>query len=156
MVQLNLGDLAIEPTSFEHRGAIPGHCTAEGGNTPPGLRWSGVPEGTVELALVVHDPDAPLTDGFTHWVVTGIDPASTGWDEGGPDEAAVVTGRNETGDAAYMGPAPPPDHGPHHYFVHLYALDTSLGDQPLSRQELLERIDGHIIEQARTVGTFER
>ena len=55
-----------------------------------------------------------------------------------------------------MGPAPPEGHGVHHYFFHLYALDQPLDDpRPQTRDELLDRIDGHIIEQARLVGTFE-
>lgn len=156
MVKLNLGSLKIESTSFPAEEAIAVEFSADGGNRSPGLRWSSVPDGTTELALVMHDPDAPMTDGFTHWVVTGIDPSSAGIEEGQPGTGSSITGPNEVGEAAYMGPAPPPGHGPHHYFFHLYALDTSLGDQPLSRPELLERIDGHIIEQARVVGTFER
>jgi Raf kinase inhibitor-like YbhB/YbcL family protein len=156
MVKLNLGSLSIESTSFEAEGAIPVGFSADGGNRSPGLRWSSVPDGTVELALVMHDPDAPMTDGFTHWVVTGIDPGATGIEEGEPGTGSSVTGPNEVDDEAYMGPAPPPGHGPHHYFFHLFALDTSLGGQPLSRAEVLERIDGHIIEQARVVGTFQR
>ena len=31
-----------------------------------------MPEGTKAFAIVVHDPDAPLVDGFTHWVAYGI------------------------------------------------------------------------------------
>lgn len=156
MVKLNLGELSIEPTSFRAGGEIPEGFSAEGGNRSPGLRWSSVPAGTVELALVMHDPDAPMTDGFTHWVVTGIDPATEGVEEGGFDTGSAITGPNEVGEEAYMGPAPPPGHGPHHYFFHLFALDRSVGDEPLSRPALLELIDDHIIEQARTVGTFER
>ena len=156
MVKLNHGALSIESTSFEAEGAIPLEFTADGGNRVPSLRWSSVPDGTVELALVMHDPDAPMTDGFTHWVVTGISPDSTGIDEGETGTGSSITGPNEVDQEAYMGPAPPPGHGPHHYFFHLFALDTSVGDQPLSRPELLKRIDGHIIEQARVVGTFQR
>lgn len=155
MPELNLGSLTIDSPSLGG-GAIPPRFSAAGENIPPRLVWSGVPDGTVELVLVVHDPDAPLTDGFTHWAVHGIDPGASGVDEGGFEEGSVVVGPNETGEAAYMGPAPPPGHGPHHYFFHLYAVDQALGDQPLSRAELLERIDGHILEQARLVATFER
>ena len=155
MPELNLGSLTIGSPSFQE-GAIPHRFTAAGDDVPPRLEWSGVPEGTAELVLVVHDPDAPLTDGFTHWVVHGIDPATTGVDEQGFDEGSVVVGPNETGETAYMGPAPPPGHGRHHYFFHLYAVDEPLGDEPLSRAELLRRMEGHIIEQARLVGTYER
>ena len=154
MPDLNLGSLTITSTSFEPGGPIPERFTSAGDDTSPALRWSGVPDGTAELVLVVHDPDAPLVDGFTHWVVHGIDPSVGEVPEGGFPEGSAVTGPNELGDAAYMGPAPPPDHGPHHYFFHLYAIDQPLGDAPLSRPELLDRMEGHILEQARVVGTF--
>ena len=93
MVKLNLGSLSIESTSFEAEGAIPVGFSADGGNRSPGLRWSSVPDGTVELALVMHDPDAPMTDGFTHWVVTGIDPGATGIEEGEPGTGSSVASR---------------------------------------------------------------
>ena len=156
MPDLNLGDLEITAPSLGADGAFPTRFTADGEGTSPELAWTGVPEGTVELALVLHDPDAPLTDGFVHWALHGIDPASPGVPEGGFDDDVVVVGINEVGDCAYTGPAPPPDHGRHHYFFHLYALDLALGDEPLTRRQLLDRIDGHILEQARVVGTYER
>jgi phosphatidylethanolamine-binding protein (PEBP) family uncharacterized protein len=56
-----------------------------------------------------------------------------------------------------VGPAPPPDHGPHHYYFWLYALDTDEQLRPgLDRRALLERIEDHVIEQARLIGTFDR
>jgi Raf kinase inhibitor-like YbhB/YbcL family protein len=78
-----------------------------------------VPTGTVEVALVVDDPDAPGGT-YVHWVVVGLDPASTTL-----AEATVATGvrqiRNSAAKAAYTGPCPPG--GPtHHYRFTIYAL----------------------------------
>jgi Raf kinase inhibitor-like YbhB/YbcL family protein len=156
MPDLNLGELTITSPVLEHGDAIPGGYAAESGGGSPPLEWTGVPEGTVELVLVVHDPDAPLTDGFTHWVVHGIDPGATNLAEGETGEDRDFTiGRNELGDTAWMGPAPPPGHGTHHYFFHLYAIDRALpSNRPLTRREVLDAIDGHIVEQARLVGTY--
>lgn len=152
---MHLGDLAIASPAFEHGGLIPRRHTAEGDDTSPALEWVNVPEGAQELALVCHDPDAPLTDGFTHWVLYGIRPDISGIPEEGGHE--YVAGVNDFGNEGYGGPAPPPGHGLHHYFFHLYALDTELDAEPgLRRDELLARIDDHIIEQARIVGTFQR
>jgi Raf kinase inhibitor-like YbhB/YbcL family protein len=155
MAGLNLGDLTISSPAFGHGGAVPERHTTEGEDVSPALAWSSVPEGTRQLALVCHDPDAPLTHGFTHWVLYGIPADATGVPEGGGD--AFVQGTNDFGKEAYGGPAPPPGHGTHHYFFHLYALDAEV-DAPagLTRAALLDRIDDHIIEQARIVGTFER
>jgi Raf kinase inhibitor-like YbhB/YbcL family protein len=154
-VKLHLGDLTMTSPAFEHGGLIPRRHTAEGEDTSPPLEWVNVPDGTEELAIVCHDPDAPLTHGFTHWVLYGIRPDVAGIPEDGGH--AYVEGVNDFGSSGYGGPAPPPGHGPHHYFFHLYALDTELSASPgLRRDELLARIDEHIIEQARIVGTFHR
>lgn len=153
MPTLNLGDLTISSPAFEHTGRIPDEHSNAGGDNVPELRWQNVPEGTRELVVVVHDPDAPLTDGFTHWVAFGIDPSADG--VGGDLDTEFVSGLNEMGEAEYMGPAPPSGHGTHHYFFHLYALDTTLDREPLpDRAAVLEAIEGHIIEQARVVGTY--
>jgi len=52
---------------------------------------------------------------------------------------------------------PPEGHGSHHYYFWLYALDAELDPTPgRSREELLAAMDGHVLEQARLVGTYER
>ena len=48
----------------------------KGSNVSPELKWTGAPEGTRSLALLVHDPDAPTGSGWWHWIVYNI-PAST-------------------------------------------------------------------------------
>jgi Raf kinase inhibitor-like YbhB/YbcL family protein len=101
----------------------------------------------------VHDPDAPLVDGFTHWVAYGIAADATGLPEGGD---GARSGANTLGNEGYMGPAPPEGHGPHHYYFWAYALDEDLDLPPgLDRLGLIERIEDHVIEQARLVGTYE-
>lgn len=153
-MQLNLGDLTLTSTAFEPEGSIPSRHAGDGDNASPPLAWSAVPQGARQLALVCHDPDAPLVHGFTHWVAYGISPSSTGIPEG---EEVGVQGVNEAGEQGWTGPLPPPGHGIHHYVFWLYALDTALDDGPgLDRAQLLDRIDGHVIEQARIVGTYQR
>lgn len=152
-MDLNHGDLAITSPAFGPGEAIPERFSNAGGDTSPELKWSSVPDGTAELVLVVHDPDAPLVDGFTHWVATGIDPTSTGLAEGTSE--GFTPGENTAGQPTYMGPAPPPGHGTHHYFFHLFAVDTTVKGSGPDRDAVLAAIDGHIIEQARLVGTYE-
>ena len=151
---LNIQDLRVTSPTFGQGEAIPDRHTTNGENVSPALEFSGVPEGTRQLALVCHDPDAPLPRGFTHWVVYGIPPSTTGIPEGGGTEFPHgVTGYGEN---AYGGPQPPPGHGTHHYFFWLYALDTEVDAGPgLSREELLAKIEDHVLEQARLVGTYE-
>ncbi len=148
---LNVADLKLTSPAFAHHKRIPDKHTGDGEDVSPPLEWSGVPEGTKAFAVVVHDPDAPLVDGFTHWVAYGISGEATGLAEGGP----VTSGRNSFGNAGYNGPAPPPDHGTHHYYFWVYALDDDLDLEPgLDRRALLDRIEAHVIEQARLVGTY--
>jgi Raf kinase inhibitor-like YbhB/YbcL family protein len=152
-MKIHLGKLRISSPSFSHGQRIPDrHAVGEKPTSPP-LAWSDPPGGTQSYAFVVHDPDAPLTYGFTHWVLYGIPASTTGIAEGGGD--GFVQGLNSKGGHKYVPPAPPPGHGDHFYYFNLYALDEDLDLPPgLSSAELLERIDDHIIEQARIVGTY--
>ena len=150
--KLNVKDLKLRSPAFGHHQRIPDRHTGNGEDVAPALEWSGVPDGTAAFALVVHDPDAPLVDGFTHWVAYGIPADTTGLPEGGGD---VTTGINSFGNRAYNGPAPPPRHGPHHYYFWLYALDQDVEIPPgADRDVLLRTIEDHVIEQARLVGTY--
>jgi len=71
---------------------------------------------TQELAISLVDLDA---DNFVHWVVTGLDPASTGI-AAGRVPAGAVQAANGFGESKYSGPCPPD--GQHKYLLTLYAL----------------------------------
>ena len=98
-----------------------------GGNRSPHLAWSDVPAGTKSFAVVLHDPDAPTSGGFYHWVLFNI-PGDVRELAFGAGTAAIETtgamhGHSDFGTHDYGGPAPPP--GPaHHYNFTLYALDV--------------------------------
>lgn len=150
--KLNVADLRLKSSAFDGHSRIPPKHSGDGEDVAPPLEWSGVPDGTRAFAVVMHDPDAPLVDGFTHWVAYGIPGDATGTPEGG----SGTTGTNSFGNTGYNGPAPPPGHGTHHYYFWVYALDEELDLEPgLDRRALLERIEDHVIEQARLVGTYK-
>jgi Raf kinase inhibitor-like YbhB/YbcL family protein len=123
---------------------------ADGTNVPPRIAVTDVPEGAVELALVMHDPDAPMPRGFTHWVRYGLIPA-----DGEIAPGAGRVGPNTIGARAWYGPQPPVGHGVHHYYFWVYALDAAVEGEP-TREEFLDRYAGNILEQARMVATFSR
>ena len=149
--KLNVANLKVKSPAFPHHKRIPDKHTGDGEDVSPALEWSGVPDGTKAFAVVVHDPDAPLVDGFTHWVAYGIPGDASGLEEG----ASVTNGQNSFGNAGYSGPAPPPGHGPHHYYFWVYALDQDLELPPgLDRRSLLAQSEDHVIEQARVIGTY--
>lgn len=155
LMALNLGDLQIRSPAFGSLERIPERYVYDGDNISPPVEWSGAPPDTKEFALICHDPDAPLPYGFTHWVVYGIPADVTGIGEGKGKEA-FTEGTTGYGEQDYGGPAPPPGHGPHHYYFWLYALDKALNLKPgLTREQLLDAIADHIIVQARVVGIYE-
>ncbi len=150
---LNLKDLTVRAREFGPGERIPDRLAADHGNAAPEIEISGVPQGTVELALIVHDPDAPLPHGFTHWVVYGIEPTGTAASVSPKAAGSSREGPNSLGQKAWSGPQPPPGHGVHHYYLWAYALDAAVSDEP-TREEFLAVYGEHIIEQNRLVGTY--
>lgn len=155
-MSLKLGNLKISSSAFGQHGQMPKTYAGDGENKSPPLEWSGAPSGTQQFALVCHDPDAPLPNGFTHWVLYGI-PATTTSLSAGQDAGVFTGGTNDTGKAGYLGPYPPNGHGVHHYYFWLYALGSAPSLKPgMSRLQLLDAIKGSVLEQARLVGTYQR
>jgi hypothetical protein len=155
--------IQITSESFSSNQPIPVEFTGDGRNASPPLKWSGLPAGTKELALIVEDPDAPTPEPFVHWVMYKIPADVTSVPEGLPQEKklktppGVMQGQNSFGDVGYGGPAPPPGHGTHHYHFHLYALDKPLEVQPgLDNKSLIASLTGHILDEGDLVGTYQR
>lgn len=147
---LNIADLKISSPDFQPGTRLADEFSADGGNAAPRLEITGVPAEAVELALLVHDPDAPLPLGFTHWVVYGLPARDGAVDVGGEN---VRVGANTAGKNEYMGPRPPAGHGDHHYFFTVYALDHHVEGIP-SREEFLDGYAHAILEQNRVVGLY--
>lgn len=152
----------IRSSDFQPGGAIPKECTCEGADRAPALAWSGAPDGTKSLALIVDDPDAPdpaaprMT--WVHWVLYDIPPDTTSL-PGGVQKNALPRGTREgTNDwkqTGYRGPCPPV--GRHRYFHKLYALDMTLGDRgPITKAALEGLMKGHVLGQAELIGTYQK
>lgn len=119
------GEVSIESPAFEFEAAIPEKHSLAGGNVSPALTWTVTVEGAAELVLLMEDRDAPGDDPFVHWMVAGIDPATTGVGEGALPPGAVE-GTNGMGRTGYGGPAPPGGEK-HRYVFSLVALDAPSG-----------------------------
>ena len=154
--------LSLSSPVFEQNGSIPKLYTCQGKDISPALSWSGLPDGTKSIALIVDDPDAPDPAApkrtWVHWVLYNIPPTATGLPEavnatGLP--SGTRQGRNDWDRTGYGGPCPPI--GRHRYFHKLYALDVVLQDlkQP-TKATLLEAMKGHILEQVELVGTYQK
>jgi Raf kinase inhibitor-like YbhB/YbcL family protein len=115
--------MEITSPAFSEGDTVPVRFTCDGDDVSPPLAWSAVPEGTSELRLSVTDPDAPGGT-FTHWLVTGMDPTSSGVDEGDVPTGGTQL-ENGFGDSVYGGPCPPPGRGAHRYVFAIEALDAA-------------------------------
>jgi Raf kinase inhibitor-like YbhB/YbcL family protein len=87
----------------------------------PELTWTNVPAGTVSLALILTDEDAP---DYVHWVAANISPSLTGLAAGTLPSDAIAA-KNSKGAIGFTGPCPPED-TTHQYSLTLYALDQML------------------------------
>jgi hypothetical protein len=154
--------LTITSPAFSHNGEIPKRYTCDGKDISPAVQWSGLPEGTRSLVLIVDDPDAPdpaapqMT--WVHWVLYNIPPDTTGLPEGvKPQDLPRGTkeGLNDWKRTGYGGPCPPI--GRHRYFHKLYALDAVLPDLGRPTKGALEKaMEGHILSKAELIGTYQR
>jgi Raf kinase inhibitor-like YbhB/YbcL family protein len=101
---------------------VPRRFTCDGLDDPPPLRWSGVPPGTAELALLLEDQSARGESGapFVHWSRFGIPASATQVPRGGKQ------GTNDFHQLPYGGPCPPDNDPAHRYVFTLYALRAPL------------------------------
>lgn len=144
--------MKISSPSFEHNMTIPEKYTCQGENVSPPLIFKDIPAGTVSLALIMDDPDAPKGT-FDHWIVFDMLPSIDGVEEG---ERGLKTGINSYLVNEYKGPCPPPG-TPHRYFFKLYALDTFLNLPDTTTKKALEgAMQGHILSQSQLIGIFQR
>lgn len=154
--------LHITSIAFPSGQRIPQDYSGDGTDRSPPLSWSGVPDGTVELALICDDPDAPTPEPWVHWIVYGIPADCRELPEGVPPKTdkPLMQGRNSwpSGQTiGYRGPLPPKGHGTHHYHFRLYALDQKLKTAAgLDKPSLLALMKGHVLATGELIGTYER
>ena len=143
--------LMVSSSAFSNNGMIPVKYSCEGGESSPPLHIAEMPGGTKSLAIIVHDPDAPMAGGFTHWVMWNI---STNGNipenyKGGEQ------GYNGAKQNGYKGMCPPT--GTHHYHFMVYALDTKLTiDKNTDKAGLEKAMRGHILSQGDLVGLYKK
>jgi len=157
--------MKIESNAFSHGQKIPRRYSGDGEDISPALSWSGLPEGTKELAIICDDPDAPRPEPWVHWVIYKIASDVSGLAEAVPRQSKLsepvgaVQGENSwpSGNIGYRGPLPPAGHGVHHYHFKLYALDSELAvEAGLDKGALLGAMKGHVLAETELVGTYQR
>lgn len=152
----------LRSPAFSDGAEIPVAYTCEGQDLVPPLAWTGVPEGTRSLALVIDDPDVPDPAApkrtWVHWVVYDIPPGTDGVSRGPAAQGAPPGSREGLNDwkrTSYGGPCPPI--GRHRYFHTLYALDSMLETiETPTKAELEAAMAGHVLGKAVLIGTYQK
>jgi hypothetical protein len=152
--------LSLTSLAFADGEAMPRRYTCDGDDVSPPLAWSGLPDGTWSLVLIVDDPDAPDPKAprmtWVHWVLFNLPPDAEGLAEGVMElPPGTEAGLNDWKRLAYGGPCPPI--GRHRYMHKLYALDSTLTglDRP-TKADVERAMQGHVLAEARLVGTYEK
>jgi len=146
--------------TVRNAGAIKNNPNCVGDNISPPLAWTDPPPGTKSFAFVVFDPDGRSGLGVYHWVAYGIPSDLRGFAEGevGQPSDKFVGGKNTAQQTVYTGPCPPANTGLHHYNFSLIATDLDSRELPpgLTRDELMQKLDGHAKAVGTIVGLFGR
>nr|XP_043637065.1 UPF0098 protein TC_0109-like [Erigeron canadensis] len=162
-------EFRLASSGIDHEGRLPRKYTSEGqgaksGISPP-LEWYNVPNEAKTLALVVEDidetePNSSLVP-WTLWVVISIPPNLKGLPEGfsgkedktGSDYAKIKEGNNDCKVPGWRCPTMPS--AGHRFEFKLYALDDEidLGNK-VTKEKLLEAIDGHVLGEAVLVAIY--
>jgi Raf kinase inhibitor-like YbhB/YbcL family protein len=140
-----------------------GNANCVGDNVSPQLSWTGVPDGTKSLVLLMEDPEGRAPAGVHHMVTYGIDPKVTGFAEGemSKDSDKFVGGKATQGNGHFNGPCTPANVQPHHYTFVLIATDFDPKELApgMTREELTAKIvpasgPNHAKGSAGIVGLF--
>ena len=151
-------EIKITSPAFEDGALIPSVYTCDGDDISPPLNWQAVPEGTMSIALICDDPDAPVGT-FVHWVLYSLPPEAKQLAENIPPDKTLPNGAKQGitdfARIGYGGPCPPG--GTHRYFFKIYALDTKIDLPPgASKSQLLKAMEKHILAQGQLIGKYKR
>jgi Raf kinase inhibitor-like YbhB/YbcL family protein len=157
--------IIVESPSMTTGELMPRDYSPDGRNLSPPLRWRDLPAGTRQIAVICEDFGAGNPPPWVHWLIYNIPPTAGGLPEGlpidpttpmPPELAGAVHGKNGWGRELYRGPAPPVG-ARHNYNFVVYALDAELDLPPgLTRAQLLEAIEGHVIGEGVMIPWYQR
>jgi Raf kinase inhibitor-like YbhB/YbcL family protein len=149
-------NIEFSTPNFKNGGAIPKDLTCDGASRKPTIVWRALPPGSIELVLVVEDPDAP--DGtFTHWTAWGISASSgAGLAPDGQFPAGLKEGENSAGKTGWTPPCPPKGDDAHHYTFSLYALPKGLTLEPGAKPDAVRAALKGTLGRGTFTGTYKR
>jgi Raf kinase inhibitor-like YbhB/YbcL family protein len=108
------------------------------------------------------DPDAPTPAGWWHWTVLDLGTDITELEQGAGQSDLMLPGaafhlRNDGGEHAYAGAAPPPGDRAHRYYFAVHALDTETLelDEDVTPTKAAITTLFHTIARATLTATFQ-
>src|SRR3954463_5098679 len=116
---VDLKQLQVTSTAFQHEGTIPFKYSCDGANVNPPLDIENIPLEARSLAMIVENLDAPFGT-WAHWVIWNI-PVMDHIKEYGMHG---TEGMNDFHQQRYIGPVP--SFNTHYYAFKVYALDSLL------------------------------
>lgn len=155
--------LRLSSPAFADGARLPERFTADGEGVSPPLFWTGVPDGTQSLVLLVEDFDAPAPQPLVHAAIWGLPAEAEMLTEGairadgdGTPQGGDV-GRNSYLGEGWLPPDPPTGHGPHHYAFQLFALGPGpeAGESP-GRSAIVKAMAGRVLAAGLLTGTYSR
>ena len=149
-----MANFNLESNAFENGRKIPRKFGYKNENHSPPLNFSGVPDNTKSLVLIMDDPDAMGAVGkiWVHWVVWNIDPSNTKINENSVPEGATE-GKTDFNEIGYGGPAPPDKE--HTYIFKLYALNEKLNlNEGSTKSQVEDAIKSHVIAETKLEGKY--
>ncbi|MBW4329990.1 YbhB/YbcL family Raf kinase inhibitor-like protein [Stakelama sp. CBK3Z-3] len=147
--------------AFANGARLPERFTQDGEGVSPPLFWTGVPDGTARIALIVEDADAPAPRPLVHavvWDLPGVDgELKEGEIRADGEGVHGDVGRNSYFGEGWLPPDPPTGHGVHTYAFQIFALDDGpdTGTNP-GRSGILKAMAGHVLAAGLLTGTYSR
>ncbi|WP_375463611.1 YbhB/YbcL family Raf kinase inhibitor-like protein [uncultured Methylobacterium sp.] len=154
--------VALTSPAFAEGAPMPARFTEDGEGTSPPLAWSGLPEGTVRVAILAEDADSPTPQPLVHLIAWNLAATLDQIPEGALTRSGVADFRRDVGKNSFLKdgwlpPDPPTGHGAHRYLFQVYALDRAL-DLPArpGRGAVIDAMKGHVLGKGCLTGTYER
>ncbi|MGK9169575.1 YbhB/YbcL family Raf kinase inhibitor-like protein [Inquilinus limosus] len=148
--------------AFEDGQEIPVEFTRDGHNVSPPLRWSDLPDGTRELAILFEGVTPATREPWLHWLAYKIPAELDGLPAGfkhqhEPEEPLhLFHGRNSLDGDGYQGPQGTLGRT-FRYRFRLLALDRPVEAPPgLDRKRFEKAIAGHVLDEAELHATYTR
>jgi Raf kinase inhibitor-like YbhB/YbcL family protein len=147
-----MNSITISSSAFRNNDPIPSKYTCEGENISPPLTITNLPAHAKYLAIIMHDPDAPMKGGFLHWAHWNIALTETELNEN-VEPASGTRGENDAGRTGYVGPCPPS--GKHRYFFEVFAYVSPVSlPSNASKDTIMMTFSIGAIARGKLMGTY--